>query len=135
MKNLLLSFLCISLLIPLSLSGQNAGSAITFETRDHDFGSIKESDGAVSFAFTFTNTGKAPLILTNVHASCGCTTPDWTREPVLPGKPGVIKVSFNPAQRPGAFNKTITVTSNAETPSVTLVIRGVVIPVSKMEEV
>ncbi len=125
----------ILLLALLPVHGQSLPAAIQFDSREFDFGSIKESDGPVTCTFRFTNTGKAPLILNNVMASCGCTTPDWPRQPVLPGKEGVIKVSFNPEKRPGAFNKTITVTSNAETPSVGLAIRGVVIPVSRVEEV
>ena len=76
-----------------------------------------------------------PLIINDVKASCGCTTPEWTREPVLPGKTGTIKVSFNPKSRPGSFNKTIQVNSNADVPSVTLAIQGVVIPVDQVEEV
>lgn len=135
MKNILPTLLCILLPVSIPAKGQTTVPAITFETREHDFGSIKESNGVVSYSFNFTNSGKAPLILKNVEASCGCTTPEWTRQPVLPGKQGVIKVTFNPEQRPGAFTKTISVTSNAETPSVTLAIRGVVIPVSRIEEV
>jgi hypothetical protein len=135
MKNFLLQFLWLVLLVPQSVKGQAAVPVIAFETKEHDFGSIKESNGPVSYSFNFTNSGKAPLILNNVAASCGCTTPEWTKQPVLPGKQGVIKVTFDPEQRPGAFTKTITVTSNAETPSITLAIRGVVIPVSRVEEV
>ncbi len=74
--------------------------------------------------FSFTNTGKVPLILNDVKASCGCTTPEWTKEPVLPGKNGTIRVTFNPKNRPGSFSKTIQVNSNADLPVVTLAIRG-----------
>jgi hypothetical protein len=85
--------------------------------------------------FEFTNTGKVPLILNDVKASCGCTTPEWTKEPVLPGKSGSIRVTFNPKNRPGSFSKTIQVNSNADLPVVTLVIGGVVIPAEKIEDV
>lgn len=87
---------------------------IEFTKTEHDFGKIRESDGLVSYVFTFKNAGAAPLVIQNVDASCGCTTPEWTKEPVLNGKTGTIKVTFNPAGRPNRFDKTITITSNSE---------------------
>lgn len=77
----------------------------------YEFGSIPQGT-PVTHVFTFTNTGKTPLILSNVTASCGCTTPEWPREAVAPGKSGSIKVTYN-AQNMGSFTKTITVNSNA----------------------
>ena len=77
--------------------------------------------------FKFKNTGNQPVIIANVQASCGCTTPDWTKTPVLPGKMGVIKAMYNSAGRPGVFNKTVTVTSNATEPSKVLSIKGSVL--------
>jgi hypothetical protein len=97
---------------------------IVFEESSHNFGSFKESDGAQTTTFKFQNTGTAPLILSNVRASCGCTTPKWTREPVAPNGTGEIQVSYNPANRPGAFNKSVTVSSNAENSTVVLTISG-----------
>lgn len=97
---------------------------IQFEKTTHDFGSFKESDGVQTTTFKFKNTGMVPLILSNVRASCGCTTPKWTREPVAPNGTGEIQVSFNPANRPGMFTKTITVTSNADVPTIVLTITG-----------
>jgi hypothetical protein len=86
---------------------------ITFEKEVHDFGTITEGTQA-TFEFKFTNSGiKDPLIITNVQASCGCTTPSYTKEPVDKKKSGVIKAVYNSSGRPGAFTKTITVTSNA----------------------
>ncbi|NOR75961.1 MAG: DUF1573 domain-containing protein [Draconibacterium sp.] len=99
---------------------------ITFEEVIHDYGTFKESAGIQTTSFKFTNTGAAPLILSNVRTSCGCTTPKWTREPVAPGKEGEIQVSYNPKNRPGTFNKTVTISSNSETPSVVLRIKGTV---------
>jgi hypothetical protein len=125
--------LCLFFNIP--LSGQQSKPTIIFAEKDHDFGTFRESDGIISHDFTFTNTGKVPLIIEDVKASCGCTTPQWTNEPLLPGKSGNIRVSFDPKQRPGSFNKTIQVTSNADVPSVTLLIQGVVIPVDNVEDV
>ncbi|MCI5776399.1 MAG: DUF1573 domain-containing protein [Bacteroidales bacterium] len=100
---------------------------VKFETESHDFGEIQEKDGPVSFVFKYSNTGTTPLIITQVNASCGCTTPEWTRKPLRGGENGEIKVTFNPANRPGVFNKTITVYSNSETPTTILRISGKVL--------
>lgn len=109
-------------LLPIMVFGQKA--KIQFEETSHHFGTINENDGRVSYIFTYKNVGEAPLILTQVKAGCGCTTPEWNRQPVLPGASGNIKVSFDPRNRPGAFIKGITVNSNAENPVLTLTIRG-----------
>ena len=101
---------------------------LTFEKTEHDFGKINESDGRVSTVFTFKNEGMTPLVLSNVRASCGCTTPTWTKEPVEPGQTGSITVTYNPNGRPGRFQKTITITSNATEPTKKLYIKGEVIP-------
>jgi len=101
---------------------------ITYEKTEHDFGKIHEEDGRVTVVFTFRNEGMSPLILSNVRASCGCTTPDWTKEPVEPGQTGSIKVTYNPNGRPGRFQKTVTVTSNATEPTTKVYIKGEVIP-------
>ncbi|MDZ7740844.1 MAG: DUF1573 domain-containing protein [Bacteroidota bacterium] len=76
--------------------------------------------------FTFTNKGQKPLVLSNVRASCGCTVPQWPREPVAPGEKGEIKVKYN-TNRPGSFNKSITVNSNAANSMVRLRIKGQVV--------
>ena len=101
---------------------------ITFEKTEHDFGKINEEDGRVSVVFNFKNEGMSPLVLSNVRASCGCTTPTWTKEPVEPGKTGSITVTYNPNGRPGRFQKTVTITSNATEPSKRVYIKGEVIP-------
>ena len=103
---------------------------ITFEKTEHDFGKINEGDGRVTTLFHFKNEGMAPLVLSNVRASCGCTTPKWTKEPIEPGQGGDITVTYNPNGRPGRFQKTITVSSNASEPSKKLYIKGEVIPKS-----
>jgi hypothetical protein len=100
--------------------------AITFKTKIHDFGTVKEEVGKVIYVFEFTNTGTADLVLTNVQASCGCTTPDWTKTPIAPGKKGVVNVTYTATGRPGPFNKTITIISNTEQIE-TLTIKGDVI--------
>lgn len=98
---------------------------IQFEETLHDFGNIKEGTLA-TYEFKFKNIGKEPLVLTNVQASCGCTTPTWPREAIAPGKTGVITATFNSQGRPGVFNKVVTVTSNAKTSSIALTLKGFV---------
>lgn len=94
-------------------------SGIKFETETHDFGTVKEGVQA-TYEFKFTNTGKDPLVLSNVSASCGCTTPTWPREPIMKNKTGVIKAVYNSQGRPGPFTKSITVVSNAGTKVLTI---------------
>ena len=101
---------------------------ITFEKTEHDFGKIHEEDGRVSTVFEFKNEGMSPLVLSNVRASCGCTTPTWTKEPVEPGQTGSITVTYNPNGRPGRFQKTVTITSNASEPTKKVYIKGEVLP-------
>lgn len=92
----------------------------------HDFGKIKQGV-PVSHEFKFTNKGKVPLIIANVQASCGCTTPDWTKDAIPPGQQGFIKATFSAAS-PGVFDKTVTVTANVENGTVQLKIKGEVAP-------
>lgn len=101
---------------------KQAFAAFTWDASSHDFGKIKQGT-PVTHEFKFTNTGKVPLIITNVQASCGCTTPSWTKEEVMPGGTGFIKATYN-AAAVGAFNKTITVTANIESGFVQLSIKG-----------
>lgn len=96
-----------------------------FEAESHDFGTVPEGTQA-TYEFKFTNTGKEPLIISNVQASCGCTTPKWSNEPIAPGKTGTITASYNSSGRPGPFTKSITVTSNAKSSPKVLTITGVV---------
>jgi len=103
-------------------------SEIHFDQLDHSFGKIREEAGPAVFNFSFTNTGTIPLIIQGVEASCGCTTPEWSQEPILPGKKGFIKVSYNPEQRPGIFAKSITVNANVPKTTRVLTISGEVIP-------
>jgi hypothetical protein len=123
----------LTLVVPLLIFGisaysQHAKPNISFKATIHNFGDIQESDGLKNHEFKFTNTGGQPLVIHHVNASCGCTTPTWTRKPIPPGGQGFIKVAFNPENRPGNFNKTITVTSNAQNASMVLRITGKVIP-------
>ena len=92
---------------------------MAFVTDTHDFGTVSEGPAA-EFEFFFKNTGKEPIIVERVQASCGCTTPSYSKDPVLPGKQGTIKASFATQGRPGAFTKTVTVVSNAGTKTLTI---------------
>ena len=124
MKRFLQVFIAFALVLAFNTSMAQGKAKIVFEEMSHDFGSFKEADGNQTTTFSFTNNGTEPLVLSNVRASCGCTTPKWTREPVAPGAKGSIDVSYNPKNRPGSFSKSITVSSNAENPSVVLHITG-----------
>lgn len=109
-------------------TAQSLAPKITFTSLEHDFGTIAETGGKVSTDFEFTNLGKQPLLIKQVSASCGCTSPQWSREPILPGKIGFIKATFDPTNRPGAFHKTITVVTNADPKTTVLKIIGKVTP-------
>ena len=110
---------------------QEGKSKIEFEKTTHDYGTFKEESGIQTYTFKFTNKGNIPLILNNVQPSCGCTTPEWIRKPIAPNEEGYIKVSYDPKNRPGVFNKSIRVISNAENSNVVLFIKGEVTPREK----
>jgi hypothetical protein len=98
---------------------------IKFVSDTHDYGTMqKGADG--NCTFEFTNIGKEPLIISNCRASCGCTVPNWPKDPILPGKGGKIDVHYD-TNRLGQISKSITVTSNAKNSSVVLMIKGNVI--------
>jgi hypothetical protein len=122
MNKLIIPFMLTGALLLASFSMLAPG--VRFDKTEHDFGTIPQGD-PVSCEFTFTNDGDAPLILTDVKASCGCTTPDWPQEPIMPGAKGVIKATYNAAAA-GAFDKTITVYSNSSKPELILKLKGVV---------
>jgi hypothetical protein len=127
-------FFLLSLFVSLAFTAINAqdvktqdqpadGPKISFTEQEHNYGTIKKG-GDGNCEFVFTNEGNEPLILSNVKASCGCTVPTWTKEPIMPGKEGSIKVRYN-TNNVGAFTKTITVTCNAvNAPRTTLKIKG-----------
>lgn len=98
----------------------------SFEEEIFDFGSIKEENGSVEHKFVFTNTGNAPLIIQGVKASCGCTTPAWSKEPIPPGEKGFVMAKYNPKNRPGSFRKSLSITSNADYGVKVLYIMGMV---------
>jgi hypothetical protein len=104
------------------------GAVIQFETTDHSFGKINEEKGPVSYTFKFKNTGNKPLTITNVQPSCGCTTPDWTKSEIAPGKEGFVKATYDVNNRPGSFHKSITVYANTDPNIMLLTFSGEVIP-------
>ena len=104
-------------------AGPVAGPAITFEEVKYDFGSVAQG-GIVDHTFKFKNTGNAPLVISNIGVSCGCTTPEWTKAPVMPGKTGSITAHFNSTGKIGMQNKVLTIESNAAAGSTTVALVG-----------
>lgn len=98
---------------------------ITFDSEVVDYGTIEQGADGVR-EFKFTNNGKEPLIISNARGSCGCTVPTWPKEPIKPGESSVIKVKYD-TKRLGAINKSVTITSNAATPTKVVRIKGKVI--------
>jgi hypothetical protein len=107
-------------------AGKKAPKA-EFSKEVHDFGQIEESVGTIATEFTLKNTGDAPLLIQRIQASCGCTTPEYTNEPILPGKTGTIKVTYSTVGRPGTFNKEVTIFTNVPDAIYKIYIRGEVI--------
>lgn len=87
-------------------------SEIVFETLEYNFGDIQENKGKVSHKFSFTNNGKESIRILTVKPSCGCTTPNWSKDEIKPGKKGFIIAEYNPKGRPGVFRKSLSVITN-----------------------
>ena len=102
-----------------------ANAVFTIDNINYDYGNIPEDGGLASHTFFVKNTSDAPLVIRQVDASCGCTTPTWTKDPIIPGNSGEIFVAYDPNGRPGPFEKTITVRTNNADP-VELSIKGIV---------
>ncbi len=100
---------------------------LTFTNREHDFGEVEEGK-VVEYVFTFKNTGNYPLMLQDIRTTCGCTAPEWTKEPIAPNEEGKVIVRFNTAHKAGQQRKVITVISNAANSSESLVMFGTVMP-------
>ena len=112
-------------LISLGAYAQEKVAKIEFKTDVIDYGTIEKGANGVR-VFEFTNTGDAPLIISSAKSTCGCTVPKWSKEPILPGETGKIEVKYD-TNRVNPIRKTITIISNAETPTVALKIKGQVI--------
>ena len=105
-------------------------TSIQFEKTMHDFGRIEDGE-QVRTVFKFTNTGKFPLLISNAQASCGCTVPRWSREPIRVGETGEIAVQFDSHGKRGENEKTVTVTANTNPTTTVLTIKSTVIPKDK----
>lgn len=104
---------------------ETKGAEIKFDKLTHDFGKFSESSPKVSCVFTYTNVGDSPLIINQAMASCGCTVPEYTKQPVMPGQKGEIKVTYNGTGRfPGHFKKSITIRTNGVVEMTRLYIEG-----------
>ncbi|MDD2196734.1 MAG: DUF1573 domain-containing protein [Bacteroidales bacterium] len=130
MKQFALTVLAL-LVVSLSLFAQEVDAddeqkkvTIEFDTTVYDYGEIDYASDGVC-VFTFTNTGNEPIVISSVRASCGCTVPSWTKDPIKPKEKGEIKVKYN-TYIPGAFNKSITVLSNGNPSRVALRAKGLV---------
>jgi hypothetical protein len=121
MKNtFLLLFLMVSIIPVFSQQAKQ----LQFREETHDFGTVSENKGPVKHEFTFINNSTRPVKILSVQPSCGCTTPDWSKDPVAPGKTGYVHASFDPKGRPGFFNKSLTVTTDLEASPIILQIKG-----------
>lgn len=117
--------LIFALVVSFSSVGQLA-KPVQFREESYDFGEVIEKNGPVTHQFEFTNLLNRPVKIVGVKPSCGCTTPDWTKESVMPGKTGFIQARFDPKGRPGYFTKSLTVTTDADGNPIVLHIKGTV---------
>lgn len=126
MKKALFTLLAVMLTVLPAAAG---GPGISFKTTSHDFGTIKASKGNVSYEYEFTNTGDKPLVIVSVtNGGCGCTRPEFTQEPIAPGKTGKVKITFNPEGRKGEFKREVKVKTNASSKREALRFSGVIVP-------
>ena len=109
----------------ITMASAQKQAEIKFEKTTHDFGTFSEKSPVVSCTFTFTNVGERPLVNNQAMASCGCTVPEYTKNPVKPGEKGEIKVTYNGTGKfPGHFKKSITVRTNGKVEMTRLYIEG-----------
>ncbi len=96
---------------------------LKFENDTHNFGTIVQGE-KISYAYKFTNVGKAPLVIRSAQGSCGCTVPEFPKDPVAPGESGIINVTFNSEGKQGHQDKTVTIISNTMPNTYTLYVVG-----------
>ncbi len=109
---------------------------IKFEKTTHDFGTFSQNDGVRTCSFTFSNVGKAPLVINYVHTACGCTVADYPKDPISPGGRGVITVSYDGSQKmPGRFKKSIQIFTNCKDDLARLFIIGNMTALTKENEI
>ena len=112
---------------------KQGGPRFKFNKTEHDFGTINEGD-VVETVFSFTNVGKSELIIASAKGSCGCTVPEWPKEPIMPGEMGEIKVKFNSYRKPNLQQKQITLVTNTGDGKEILKIRAQVTPATKLKQ-
>jgi hypothetical protein len=123
------TILLMLILVPaFTVSGQ---PKMKLQVTEYDFGVFREEAGKQTYTFQVTNTGDQPLVIQNIVASCGCTTPEWTRSPISPGGKGEINAVYDPSDRPGPFSKTLSVFSNSVPSPIVLHLKGEVKSKSK----
>jgi hypothetical protein len=128
MKRILFIFGLVLLTAQIAPAQQKDASIAVVDSAVYDFGEINEKGGPVTHTFKIKNEGEIALVVTKVVASCGCTSPEWPKEPIAPGKTGEIKVTYDPENRAsGPFTKTVSVYSNGKTGSLILTIKGVAV--------
>ncbi len=108
-------------------TGSESYGRFLFEETSFDFGTIKQGD-IVKHTFKFRNDGENPLIISNAQASCGCTVPEYAKEPIAPGASSEITVQFNSTGKMGTQNKTVQITANTLPNTTTIVLKGIVTP-------
>ena len=124
MKKRLACYMCM-LVLSLGCAWAQSKADLKFDKTTHNFGTFSEKNPIVSCVFTFTNVGDAPLVIHQAIASCGCTVPEYTQEPVMPGKKGTIKITYNGTGKyPGHFKKSITIRTNAKTEMMRIYVEG-----------
>ncbi len=116
--------LFVALFVFVSVGHAQKGVA-KFSKETHDFGKVEQGK-PVTYKFEFKNTGTDPLVISDAQASCGCTKPTFSREPIMPGQTGTVSATFNAASA-GPFNKSVTVTTNAEVAQTVLILKGEVV--------
>ena len=118
-------FLLLMMLASLVAYAQQEQPEIKFDKTVHNFGTFSEKTPVQTAVFAFTNIGKAPLIINQAIASCGCTIPSYTKEPIMPGEKGTVKVTYNGKGKfPGHFKKSITIRTNGKVEMVRLYLEG-----------
>lgn len=123
MKKLL--FLSLMLLCAFTYASAQKQAEIKFDKVSYDFGTFSEKNPVQTCIFTFTNVGGQPLVINQAVASCGCTVPSYTKSPIMPGKKGQIKITYNGSGKfTGHFKKTVTVRTNGVTEMTRLYIEG-----------
>lgn len=125
-------FCVLALLAVIVVAASAKGNGqVSFSKTSHDFGTIKSDAGAVTAVYEFTNISKSPLsIITVTNGGCGCTTPDFTREPIGPGAKGEVRITFEPRGRRGEFNRQVKVRTVAggRKATMALTFKGVIVP-------